>query len=378
MNGDRISSNQSIWIEERSATGGVRLGYAVLNQPASLNALSLESAELLDAALSGWADDPSVACIVLSGSGERAFCAGGDLRRIYQAIRSGDASYACRFFAKEYRVVAKIHGYPKPILCWGDGIAYGGGLGLLAGASHRVVTEKSRLAMPEISIGLFPDVGGSWFLGRMPGRIGLFLALTGLHFQAGDALFLKLADAFLPAEERASVLEERLPNLPWTGRAEEDRLLLSRSLREWARPWRSSIAPARTRLDFDRIQSLTDGDTLQEIADKIAYGPVSTDPWFAQGAENFAEGCPVSAWLIWELSRRTTRMSLKEAIRMETVVACQCGMRSDFPEGIRALLVDKDRKPQWSDRSIGEVPPQKVEEHFQAPWPPEEHPLRFL
>lgn len=374
-----MSSDQSVFIEEKSAAGGIiRLGYAVLNQPASLNALSLESAELLDAALSGWADDPGVACVVLSGSGERAFCAGGDLRRIYGAIRSGDASYVERFFAREYRLVARIHGYPKPILCWGDGIAYGGGLGLLAGASHRVVTEKSRLAMPEISIGLFPDVGGSWFLGRMPGRIGLFLALTGLPFHSGDALFLKLADAFLPAEERISILEERLPSLPWTGEAESDRLLLSRSLREWARPWRSSIPPARTRLEFDRIQSLTDGDTLQEIADKIAYGPVSTDPWFTQGAESFLEGCPVSAWLIWELSRRTARMSLNEVIRLETIVACRCGMHTDLPEGIRALLIDKDRKPRWSDRSLGEVATYRVEEHFAAPWPPDEHPLKDL
>lgn len=371
-------SDRSVLIEERRAKGGFRLAYATLSNPASLNALSLESAELLDEALSTWAKDPGIACVVLSGAGERALCAGGDLRRIHHAIRSADASYASRFFAKEYRVVGKIHDYPKPILCWGDGIVYGGGLGLLVGASHRVVTEKSRLAMPEISIGLFPDVGGSWFLGRMPGRIGLFLALTGLPVQAGDALFLKLADFFLPAEERNPVLQERLMSLSWTGRAEADRLLLSRSLREWAQRWRSSVLPARTRSEFDRIQSLTDGDTLPEIADKIAYGPISTDPWFIQGAENFAEGCPLSAWLIWELSRKSARMSLKEVIRLETIVAHQCGAHADFPEGIRALLIDKDRKPRWSNRSIAEVPTEKVDEHFLAPWPPEEHPLRDL
>ncbi|WP_237394730.1 enoyl-CoA hydratase/isomerase family protein [Methylacidimicrobium sp. AP8] len=373
-----MSSDPPVRVEERRVSGGVRLGYLALNQPASLNALSLEGAELLDAALSRWAEDTGVACVVLSGVGGRAFCAGADLRRIYRAIRSGDGGYAGRFFSSEYRVVAKIHRYPKPIFCWGDGIAYGAGLGLLAGASHRVVTERSRLAMPEISIGFFPDVGGSWFLGRMPGRIGLFLGLTGLPFGAGDALFLKLADAFLPSEERAAILEERLPSLPWTGRAEEDRLLLSRSLREWARPWRSRLAPARTRLDFDRIQSLTDADTLPEIVRKVACGPVSTDPWYAQGAENLAEGCPVSSWLVWELSRRTTRMSLTEVIRLETIVAWHCVRRSDFPEGIRARLIDKDRKPRWSDGSIEEVSPRKIGEHFQAPWAPEDDPMRDL
>lgn len=368
----------TVLVEEKAARGGSRLGYATLNNPGSLNAISLETAELLDQALSGWAEDPDIACVVLSGIGERGFCAGGDLRRIYQAIRSGHSTYAARFFAKEYRVVAKIHHYPKPILCWGDGIVYGGGLGLLAGASHRVVTEKSRLAMPEISIGLFPDAGGSWFLGRMTGRIGLFLALTGLPVQAGDALFLKLADYFLPAEEKKLILEERLPSLSWHGESMEDRLLLSRSLREWARPWRSAIPPVRTRLEYDRIQSLTDGDTLPDIADKIAYGPLSTDPWYTQGAENLAEGCPLSAWLIWELSRRTPKLSLKEVIRLEMTVACRCAAHADFAEGIRALLIDKDRKPVWSDPSLTKVSDRKVEECFSPPWSPEEHPLRDL
>ncbi|VVM05260.1 enoyl-CoA hydratase [Methylacidimicrobium cyclopophantes] len=371
-------SERPILIEEKSAKGGFRLGYATLSNPASLNAVSVETEEALDAALSSWAEDPGIVCVVLSGSGERAFCAGGDLRRIYQAIRSGDTGYAGRFFVKEYRVIGKIHFFPKPILCWGDGIVYGGGLGLLVGASHRVVTEKSRLAMPEISIGLFPDVGSSWFLGRMPGRIGLFLALTGLPFHAADALFLKLADYFLPAEERMSVLEERLPSLSWSGHAELDRMHLSRSLREWARPWRSSIGSPRTRLEFDRIQFLTEGETLLEIVERIAEGPVTSDPWFIQGAENLAYGCPLSAWLIWELARRTTRMSLKEVIRLETIVAHQCGAHSDFPEGIRALLIDKDKRPRWSDGSVAEVPIQKIEEHFSAPWPSDEHPLRDL
>ncbi|MGD9895555.1 MAG: enoyl-CoA hydratase/isomerase family protein [Candidatus Methylacidiphilaceae bacterium] len=371
-------SDPSVLIEERKAKEGFRLGYAVLSNPASLNAVSLETAELLDEALSAWAKDPAIACVVLSGSGERAFCSGGDLRRLYQAIRFEASDYPSRFFAKEYGIIGKIHAYPKPVLCWGDGIVYGGGLGLLAAASHRVVTERSRLAMPEISIGFFTDAGGSWFLGRMPGRIGLFLGLTGLPVAAGDALFLKLADYFLPAEERIPVLEERLAGLSWTGRAAADRILLSRSLREWAQPWRSAAGAARTRLEFDRIQSLTDGDSLPEIADRIAYGPVSSDPWFIQGAENFAEGCPLSAWLIWELSRRTIRMSLKEVILLETIVAHRCGAGADLPEGIRALLIDKDRRPRWSDRNVAAVPAHKVEEHFVAPWPPEEHPLRDL
>ena len=192
--------NAPVLFEERSAANGMRFGIATLNAPQTLNGLSLEMVDLLAARLDEWARDPGVALVVLQGAGEKAFCAGGDLHGLYRSMgenqgKSGwSNAYARRFFEHEYRLDYRIHTYPKPVLCWGHGIVMGGGIGLMMGASHRVVSETSRLAMPEVSIGLFPDVGGSWLLNRMPGRIGLFLALTGAHMNTADAFFAGLAD----------------------------------------------------------------------------------------------------------------------------------------------------------------------------------------
>ena len=170
-------------LEERAAKGGMRVAVATLDAPKSLHALTLDMVRLLDGALQRWAFDPSIACVVLQSSTDKAFCAGGDVRSLRAAVlaepQAMPNAVAQAFFSEEYRLDHRIHTYSKPLLVWGGGIVMGGGLGLMAGASHRVVTETTRIAMPEISIGLFPDVGGSWLLPRMPGRSGLFLGLTG-------------------------------------------------------------------------------------------------------------------------------------------------------------------------------------------------------
>ncbi|KDB97461.1 enoyl-CoA hydratase/isomerase family protein, partial [Bordetella bronchiseptica] len=214
--------NAPVLFEERIADNGVRLGVATLNAPQTLNGLSLEMVELLDARLRAWAEDAAVAMVILQGAGEKAFCAGGDLHGLYRSMRentSGDAwanTHARRFFEHEYRLDYLIHTYPKPVLCWGHGIVMGGGVGLMMGASHRVVSETTRMAMPEITIGLFPDVGGSWLLNRMPGRTGLFLALTGAHVNASDAFFAGLADFRLDSARWPDFCASLL-SLPWAG-----------------------------------------------------------------------------------------------------------------------------------------------------------------
>ncbi|WP_334167975.1 enoyl-CoA hydratase/isomerase family protein, partial [Achromobacter mucicolens] len=192
--------NAPVLFEERSAANGMRFGIATLNAPQTLNGLSLEMVDLLADRLDAWARDPGVALVVLQGAGDKAFCAGGDLHGLYRSMTentgkpSWSNTYARTFFEREYRLDYRIHTYPKPVLCWGHGIVMGGGIGLMMGASHRVVSETSRLAMPEVSIGLFPDVGGSWLLNRMPGRSGVFLALTGAQLNTSDAFFAGLAD----------------------------------------------------------------------------------------------------------------------------------------------------------------------------------------
>jgi len=368
-------------LAELDAQSGMRIGVATLNSERSLNALSLDMIRLLDPQLQKWAADPRIACIVLRGAGEKSFCAGGDVRSVREAIiawrgQPGPNPQAQAFFAEEYRLDYRIHTYPKPILVWGSGIVMGGGLGLLVGASHRVVTETSRIAMPEINIGLFPDVAGSWFLPRMPGRTGLFSALTAAPLNGADALFSGLAEYFLHAADY-DMLVQRLTATPWTSDATTNHIALSKLLRQFADRANAAKPISNLRTLADEIERLTDGDTLAEVVASItSYG--GGNAWLKQAATTLAKGSPTSAALIWELLRRAKHMSLAEVFQLDLVVALQCCARLDFAEGVRAVLVDKDHKPQWTPASIGEVSEKWIMEHFANPWSEGDNPLASL
>jgi len=359
-----------VLLQERTTINGGKLGFATLNSPRSLNALSLDMIRLLDAQLQRWAEDPQIVCVILSGSGEKGLCAGGDVRRIREAIRAHPAAVpnplALDFFTAEYRLDYHIHTYPKPIMVWGDGIVMGGGLGLLAGASHRVVTERSRLAMPEVSIGLYPDVGASWFLPRMPGRTGLFLALTGASLNAHDALVVGLADHFLAAADREGVWQH-LVDAEWDASGDENHAILSRLLRSFAALSVDEIPVSNVQLNTHAIQRATDGDDLVEVTASIC-GYQGDDPWMRRAADTLLKGSPTSAALVWEIRRRAKHFSLVEAFRMELIVSVQCCAHPDFAEGVRALLIDKDNAPHWTPSTLAEVSPQWLAEHFRAPW----------
>lgn len=245
------SDHSPVLFEQRACADGHSIGIATLNAPKTLNGLSLEMTRLLDAQLRAWADDAQIACVVLRGAGEKAFCAGGDLHGLYQSMRAHAEAvpeiaqraaqpqanaHAAAFFEEEYRLDHRIHSFPKPVLCWGHGIVMGGGIGLMSGASHRVVTERSRLAMPEISVGLFPDVGGSWLLRRVPHGSGLFLALSGAPLNASDAIYAGLADVRLEHAQYDAVLDA-LSAHAWTGDAAHDRAQLGAFLQGLAQPW---------------------------------------------------------------------------------------------------------------------------------------------
>ncbi|MGV3620033.1 MAG: enoyl-CoA hydratase/isomerase family protein, partial [Archangium sp.] len=309
-----------------------RFGVATLNSPSSLNALSLEMVRLLSKQLRAWAEDPQICGVLLEGEGDKAFCAGGDIRELYQSLLvSKPSDYARSFFAEEYALDYAIHTFPKPFLCWGNGIVMGGGLGLMAGASHRVVTSSTRIAMPEINIGLFPDVGGSWFLRRMPGRVGLFLALTGAPLNASDARFCGLADFHVEHSKRGEVMEE-LGDFAWSGNAKADRESLSRLLLRVA-----SEGPAsNVRAHFDQIDALMAGDSLLDIARRLR-SLVPDGKWMTSARENFVKGSPTSAAISFELWQRVLRLSLAEVFRLEYVVALGCAAHHDFVEGVRAL-----------------------------------------
>lgn len=360
----------AVLVREAATASGHRIGIATLNVEKALNSLTLEMIRALDAAMVKWAGDPKVACVVLDGTGSRAFCAGADVRSLRAAILAhqgpGPVPQAAAFFGEEYRLDYRIHTYPKPVLVWGTGIVMGGGLGLLVGASHRVVTETSRIAMPEINIGLFPDVGGSWFLPRMPGRVGLFLGLTAAPLNGHDALHVGLADSFLCSEDRDAVMEG-LAGVPWTDAGADNRTVLSKVLRRFASRAPDAKPESNVRKHADTIARMTDGDTLAEVVAAIAAYD-GDDPWLRGAATALAGGSPTTFALVWELWHRAKRMSLAEVFRVELIVALQCCEHPDFVEGVRARLVDKDNQAQWTPATLERITDAWVAEHFAVPW----------
>jgi enoyl-CoA hydratase/carnithine racemase len=378
--------SEVVLFEELQAASGYRIGIATLNAEKTLNALSLEMTDLLAAQLTQWAADAGLAMVVLQACGEKAFCAGGDLQQLHRTMTEHHASarrddirgnpYAAQFFEREYRLDYLIHTYPKPILCWGHGIVMGGGIGLMAGASHRVATERSRLAMPEIAIGLYPDVGGSWFLNRMPGRLGLFLALTGAPFNAADAKFVKLADYQIAHGHKQQVLDALLQQ-PWDDG--DAHVLLSGVLQQAERSSvaQGGFAASQLRANLDLIDTLCSAPTLPEIVAAL-LAHESGDAWLQKAVATLAAGAPGSAWLAHALQQRARHLSLAQVFRLEFIVSLHCAARPDFAEGIRALLIDKDQRPQWRPAALSDATPQWVDGFFADPWQPGGHPLADL
>ena len=377
------SRTQPVLFDEHRVANGARIGVARLNAEKTLNALSLEMIDLVADRLAAWATDPGVAMVVLEGAGEKAFSAGADLHKVHETMLAHHVSaqrddirgnaYAAAFFGREYRLDYTIHTYPKPVLCWGHGIVMGGGVGLMSGASHRVVTNESRVAMPEITIGLYPDVGGSWLLGRMPGATGLFLALTGARLQASDTLFVKLADYCIDHARKPAVFDA-LSALPWSHAPGENHRLLSAALRPFAE---GDLPHGPLRQHFDLINKLCGGGDLDGIVAAIT-GLKTEDAWLARAGATLAAGSPSTAALSYELQRRAKHLSLVDVFRMEFVAALHCARRPDFAEGIRALLIDKDQRPRWQPPTLAQVTPEWTDGFFASPWKAHEHPLADL
>lgn len=369
MSGESIDG---VRIAEIPTASGHRFGHATLDAPASLNSLTVAMVDRLAAQFDLWIDDPGIAGIVLDAVGDKAFCAGGDVVALYRSIRSaapGEVPVeAAAFFEREYRLDHRIHTCPKPVLCWGHGIVMGGGIGLLAGASHRVATPGTRLAMPEITIGLYPDVGGSWFLGRAPGRTGLFLALTGAPMNAADARFAGLADFVVAHDDKAKVLET-LSASRWQGSRKEDDANLGALLDAHACPMPAS--PLRTH--YDRIDAVIGHDGLAPALLRIATLADDSDRWLAQAGETSRRGSPSSAALTYTLLDASRHLSLADVFRLEYRASVGCCVHHDFAEGVRALLVDKDRNPRWQPATLAEVDDAWIDDHlrprFEGPHP---------
>lgn len=351
--------------------GGI--GLLTLNRASALNALSLPMIRDLTAVLLAWRDDESVLAVLVRGAGREgkapAFCAGGDIRFFHQAALAGDPALE-DFFSEEYALNHLIHHYPKPYIALMDGIVMGGGMGISQGAALRVVTEHSRLAMPETHIGLFPDVGGGWFLSRCPGHVGEYLALTGEVVGAADALAFGLADEFVPAAQLPALVEALVDQPVESG---EQAMAAVRA--------RTEAVPApRLAQHCEAIDRHFGAPDLQAIARSLREDGSE----FARHAlQTLGKRSPLMMAVTLELLRRGRHLSLAEDLRLERDLVrhsfhLRPGAASETVEGIRALAVDKDHAPRWNPQAIEQVTPEMVQAFFESPWPPHAHPLRDL
>jgi len=356
--------------------GGV--GLITLNRPKALNALSLQMVRELTGILQAWRDDPAVLAVAIRGTNKAGrpgtpdslfgnFCAGGDIRFFHQAALAGDAALD-DFFTEEYALNHLIQTYPKPYIAFMDGVVMGGGMGLSQGATLRIVTERTKMAMPETNIGLFPDVGGGYFLSRCPGHIGEYLALTGETIGADEAIAYGLADVKLPASELPA-LWEALGAHSFASSAEVTQ-------------WLAAQCPAGERPAFDtaRIDSYFSLLRVKHIVDALE---ASTDRWALKTAVCLRKRSPLMLHVTLEQIRRARSLTLADDLRMERVMVHHCfhlrpGAASETVEGIRALAVDKDYTPKWSPARIEDVKAAMSAAFFESPWAAEEHPLRGL
>lgn len=371
--------SRPVLFEELATATPYQLGVATLQAEKSLNALTLTMVQQLYQQLQAWEHDEHIAAIILKGTGDKAFCAGGDVRALYHAIKQNPHHpnpLAVQFFTQEYQLNHLIHTSKKPIIVWGHGIVMGGGLGLLAGASHRVVTPTTRIAMPEITIGLYPDVAGSWFLQRLPAWLGLFISLTAAPLNAHDALLCNLADYALPADSYASLLQQ-LQGTDWCLRPADNQTIASRVLSRFSQSHPVTLPDSLVAKHALPLQRLAHSGDLADIAAAIAALD-SNDPWLEQAKHTFAQGSPTSIAIIWEIFRRSKHLSLAAALQQELVLSINFCHKPDFPEGVRALLVDKDKSPNWQYKTLQDIPHDWILSHFISPWIPQNHPLAGL
>lgn len=360
----------SVLFTEHPTQDGHVIAEIKLNAERSLNALTLEMCEEMLPRLNSWATDERVVAILLDSAGEKAFCAGGDVVNLYKAITGqGDPSFPERFFETEYRLDYLLHTYSKPVICWGNGIVMGGGMGLLSASSHRVVTETSRLAMPEVTIGLYPDVGASWFLNRLSNGIGRFLAMTGCQINAPDAVHLGLADRCIASHHRDTLVQQLIDARWGKGEDTDASGVVNRIMRELEQ----TSQPVFAELDAPvyqhspLIRELMDHDSVEQITEAIA-AVKSDNKWFSKAQQTLAHGSPVSVKLIDEQLKRAKHMSLAEVFQSEMALSVQCCRHREFPEGVRALLVDKDNQPNWTYPDVESVENNFINELLSCPW----------
>lgn len=365
--------------ELETSSDDYTIGRLTLNKPKALNALDLEMAGIMLDALQQWQSRNDIVAVVIDAAGEKAFCAGGDIVSMYKSMVEANGQipqFLETFFKTEYTLDYTIHNYSKPIVVWGSGIVMGGGMGLLCGASHRVVTETSRLAMPEITIGLYPDVGGSYFLPRLLGKSGLFLGLTGGQMNGTDARYVGLADALVASSEKSNLLNSLL-EYPWNETDSESLAgsvtTIIDSLKKPDLSPSSNVEP-----NMPLINSLCAADSVSGVVNAILRADMKEDKWLSRAQSTLAKGSPITMHLVYEQCQKGAEMTLADCFRMEANMSCRCGESGEFQEGVRALLIDKDMSPKWKYKTVEDVPEDVIEHFFSSPWSAQSHPLAAL
>jgi enoyl-CoA hydratase/carnithine racemase len=357
-----------------------RIGFIELERPKALNALSTGMIRAMHAALDRWREDPDVLAVVVRSQHPRAFCAGGDVRFLYESAQRGEHEVRDVFFTEEYSLNHAIFTYPKPYIALMNGVVMGGGMGISQGAHRtgglRVVTNSTKMAMPETRIGLFPDVGASWFLARTPGAIGRYLAVTGETIGAADALYAGLADAYID--------DAALPALVDTLRSE----LFERGVDVVAcveretlahqvvpQPEASSLASARALID--RHFAWPDVARILASLEQECEHAGDAAEWAEQTIAVLRERSPLSMAVSLEVVTRAEG-SMADVLRADLDLTRSSFLAGDTLEGIRARIIDKDNAPRWRFARIEDVSAADVEKMFESPWPVDEHPLRDL
>jgi len=333
------------------------IGHITLNRPQGLNAIDIGMVRQLQRQLDAWALDEKVHAVVLRGAGEKAFCAGGDIRALYDSFKSGHTRHE-QFFVEEYALDLTLHHYRKPVVALMDGFVLGGGMGLAQGVDLRVVTERSRLAMPEVAIGYFPDVGGSYFLPRVPGELGIYLGVTGVQIQAADALYCGLADWYLQSARLAD-LDRQLDNLKWelTPLKDLQGVLAKLAVQQLPDAPLEKLRPA-----IDHFFALPDIPSIIEQLLEVTV--IDTHRWAVDTANLMKTRSPLAMAVTLELLRRGRHLPLETCFDLELHLDRQWFERGDLIEGVRALIVDKDKKPHWNPPNVEALDAEHVASFF--------------
>lgn len=330
-------------VRREGAAGVIRL-----NRPKAINAMTLEMSIGIDSALDRFEIDPAVSVIILEGAGERGLCAGGDIRGLWESSREG-GDLGARFWRQEYVMNARIAKYPKPYVAFMDGLVMGGGVGLSGHASHRVATDRTKLAMPEVGLGFFPDVGGTWLLSRSPGEIGTYFGLTGQTMNGPDAIHAKFADAVVPAAKWSELREALTKVRQGATAADVTKLINGFATGETAGPVAANEPVIDALFGFDRMEDIF--AALKRDGSEFAVATLKTLN------EKSPRGMVVTLKLL-RLAR--TASSLEECLVREYRAALEVFRSDDFREGVRAAVIDKDRNPTWSPPRIEDVTPEML------------------